>query len=104
MVWGGLELESRELSLGETPLGSNHAERALYNLLECSTAYLHACLEHVPHHAHRGFQTFHEGIFCLGEIDRTVFTFVYDPVTMILCAIGRMILNVSRVASRAFKS
>jgi hypothetical protein len=45
MVWGGLELESRELSLGETPLGSNHAERALYNLLECSTAYLWSTVE-----------------------------------------------------------
>src|SRR4029453_6672047 len=39
MLWGGLELESRELILGETPLGSNHAERALYNLLQFSTAY-----------------------------------------------------------------
>jgi len=37
-----LELESRALILGETPLGSNHAERALYNLLEFSTAYLRA--------------------------------------------------------------
>jgi hypothetical protein len=41
MLWGGLELESRELILGETPLGSNHAERALYNLLEFSTAYVY---------------------------------------------------------------
>src|SRR2546428_4339220 len=39
MLWGGLELESRALILGETPLGSNHAEGALYNLLEFSTAY-----------------------------------------------------------------
>src|SRR5712691_9293546 len=65
---------------------------------------LGACLEHVPDHAHRGFQTFHEGIFCLGEIDRTVLTFVYDTATMILWGIGRMIFNVSRVASRALES
>jgi hypothetical protein len=42
MLWGGLELESREPILGETPLGSNHAEGALYKLLEFSTAYLEA--------------------------------------------------------------
>ena len=42
MLWGGLELESRALILGETPLGNNHAERALYNLLEFSTAYVGA--------------------------------------------------------------
>ncbi len=39
MLWGGLELESREVTLGEIPLGSNHAERVFYNLLEFSTAY-----------------------------------------------------------------
>ncbi len=65
---------------------------------------LGSCLEHVPDHAHRGFQTFHEGVFWLGEIDRTVLTFVYDTATMILCGIGRMILNVSRVASWALES
>jgi hypothetical protein len=65
---------------------------------------LGACLEHVPDHAHRGFQTFHEGIFCLGAIDRTVLTLVYDTATMILCGIERMILNGSRVASRALAS
>src|SRR6266700_7743320 len=65
---------------------------------------LGACLEHVPDHAHRGFQTFHAGIFGLGEIGRTGSTFVNDTATMILCGIGRMILNVSRVASRALES
>ena len=71
---------------------------------DISSHTLGSCLEHVPDHAHRGFQTFHEGIFCLGEIDRTVLTFVYDTATMILCRIGRMISNVSRVASRALES
>jgi hypothetical protein len=42
MLWGGLERESRALILGKTPVGSNHAERVLYNLLEFSTAYLQA--------------------------------------------------------------
>ena len=65
---------------------------------------LGACLEHLPDHAHRGLQTFHEGLFCLGEIDRTVLTFVNDTATMILCTIGRMIMNVSRVAYRALES
>ena len=65
---------------------------------------LGACLEYVPDHAHRGFQTFHEGIFCLGEIDRTVLTFVYDTTTMILCGIERMIFHVRRVAYRALES
>jgi hypothetical protein len=40
MLWGELELESREVTLGEIPLGSNHAERVFYNLLEFSTAYV----------------------------------------------------------------
>ena len=53
-----------------------------------SSQTLGAGLEHVPYHAHRGFQTFHEGIFCLGAIGRTVLTFVYDTATMILCGIG----------------
>src|SRR6266571_6610164 len=65
---------------------------------------LGACLEYLPNHADRGFQGFHEGIFGLGEIDRTVLTFVNVTATMILCGIGRMILNVSRVASRALAS
>src|SRR5207249_3108670 len=50
-----------------------------------------ACLDHVPDHAHRSFQTFHEGLFRLREIDRTGITFVNDAATMILCGIGRMI-------------
>src|SRR5216683_3923951 len=62
---------------------------------------LGACLEHVPDHADRGSQTFHEGLFCLGEIDRTVLTFVNDTATIILCGRGRMILNVRGVAYRA---
>jgi hypothetical protein len=59
---------------------------------------LGAGLEHLPDHADRGFQTFEEGIFRLGEIGRTVRTFVHDTTTMILCGIGRMILNIKRVA------
>jgi hypothetical protein len=69
-----------------------------------SSQTLGACLEHVPDHAHRGLQTFHEGIFCLGEIHRTVRAFVDDAATMILCGIGRMIFNVSRVTYRALES
>jgi hypothetical protein len=65
---------------------------------------LGACLEHVPDHADRGFQAFHEGIFCLREIDLTGLTLVNDTATMILCGIERMILNVSRVAYRALAS
>ncbi len=65
---------------------------------------LGACLEHVPDHAERGFQAFHEGLFRLREIDRTGITFVNDTATMILCGRGRMILKVSRVASRALES
>ena len=57
-----------------------------------------ACLEYLPDHADRGFQAFHEGIFCLGEIDRTVITLVHDTATMTLCSIGRMRLQDSRVA------
>src|SRR2546425_3464638 len=63
-----------------------------------------SCLEHVPKHTHRGFQTFQEGIFCLGERGRTVLTFVNDTATMILCGIGRMILNIRRVTCRALAS
>src|SRR5713101_2396599 len=59
---------------------------------------LGACLEYLPDHADRGFQTFEEGMFSLGEIGRTVLTFVNDPATMILCSRGRMILNIKRVA------
>src|SRR5215831_9700663 len=59
---------------------------------------LGACLEYLPDHADRGFQACHEGIFCLGEIDRTVITFVNGAVTMTLCSIGRMRLQDSRVA------
>src|SRR2546421_11937945 len=65
---------------------------------------LGACLEHLPDHADRGFHTFHEGLFCLGEIDWTVLTFVNDTATVILYGIGRMIFNVSRVASWALES
>jgi hypothetical protein len=65
---------------------------------------LSACLEHVPDHADRGFQTFEEGIFRLGEIGRTVLTFVNDTATMILCTIGRMIFNIKRVAYWALES
>src|SRR5216684_5527835 len=63
-----------------------------------------SCLDHLPNHAHRGFQTFQEGIFCLGEIGRTVMTFVNDTATMILCGIGRMILNIQRVTCRDLES
>src|SRR5215475_13292887 len=57
-----------------------------------------ACLEYLPYYADRGLQAFHEGIFRLGAIDRTVITFVNDAATMILCGIGRMRLQDSRVA------
>src|SRR6266481_6579190 len=65
---------------------------------------LGACLDHLPDHADRGFQAFHEGLFRLREIDRTGLTCVNDTATMILCGIGRMISNVSRVAYRALAS
>src|SRR5712691_2430400 len=63
-----------------------------------------SCLDHLPNHAHRGFQTFQEGMFCLGELGRTVMTFVHDTATMILCGRGRMILNIQRVTCRALAS
>ena len=63
-----------------------------------------ACLEYLPDHADRGFQALHESLFGLGEIDRTVLTFVNDTVPMTLCRVGRMILNVRRVADRALES
>src|SRR5712691_6935344 len=63
-----------------------------------------SCLDHVPDHAHRSLQTFHEGLFRLGEIDRTGITFVNYAATMILCSIGRMILHVRRAAYRALES
>src|SRR5882672_6799572 len=62
---------------------------------------LGACLEYLPDHADRGFQAFHEDIFCLGEIGRTVLTFVNDTAPMILCSIERMISHARRVAYRA---
>src|SRR5882724_9258783 len=65
---------------------------------------LGASLEYVPDHADRGFQTFEEGIFRLGAIGRTVLTFVNDTATIILCGIGRMILNIKRVAYWALES
>src|SRR5467141_435118 len=65
---------------------------------------LGACLEHLPDHADRGFQAFHERLYRLSEIDRTGITFVNDTATLILCGIERMILNVSRVAYRALAS
>jgi hypothetical protein len=49
---------------------------------------LRACLAYVPDHADRGLQAFHEGLFGLREIDRTVLAFVNDTATMILCGIG----------------
>src|SRR4029450_13258113 len=63
-----------------------------------------SCLDHLPNHAHRGFQTFQEGMFCLGEIGRTVMTLVNDTATMILCGIGRMMLHIQRVTCRALES
>ena len=65
---------------------------------------LGTCLAYLPDHADRSFHAFHEGIFCLGEIGRTVLTFVHDTATMILCSIGRMMSHVRRVAYRALKS
>ena len=64
---------------------------------------LGACLQYLPDHADRGFQAFHEGIFCLRETGRTGSTFVHDPATMILCGIGRMIFNISRMTYRALE-
>src|SRR5882672_9297561 len=49
-----------------------------------------SCLDHVPDYAHRCLQTFHEGLFRLREIDRTVLALVNDTAAMILCSIGRM--------------
>ena len=69
-----------------------------------SSQTLGACLEHLPDHADRGLQAFHEGIFCLREIDRTVLTFVNDTTTMILGGIGRMLFHVRRMAYRALES
>src|SRR5438477_5199763 len=60
--------------------------------------------DHLPDHADRRFQACHEGLFRLREIDRTGLTFVNDTATMILCGVGRMISNVSRVAYRALAS
>src|SRR4029450_1489496 len=65
---------------------------------------LGACLEHLPDHADRGFQAFHEGMFCLREIDRTVLTFVNDTTIMILYGTGRMTFHVRIVAYRALES
>src|SRR4029450_646548 len=63
-----------------------------------------SCLDHLPNHAHRGFQAFPEGMFWLGEVGRTVMTFVNDTATMTLCGIGRMIVNIQRVTCRALES
>src|SRR5215471_13130991 len=65
---------------------------------------LSACFAYLPDHANRGFQAFHESLFGLGEIDRTVLTFVNDTIPIILCGVGRMISNISRVAYRALES
>src|SRR6266446_3008845 len=65
---------------------------------------LGACLEYLPNHAHRGLQTFQEGIFGLGERGRTVLTFVHDTATMILCGVGQMKMNIRRVTCRALES
>src|SRR5467141_4429955 len=65
---------------------------------------LGACLAYLPDHADRGFQTFEEGIFRLGEIGRTVLTFVNGTATMILCGIERMISNIKRVTYWALES
>src|SRR5215467_14127764 len=62
------------------------------------------CLEYLPDHADRGFQALQESLFGLREIDRTVHTFVNDTVPMTLCRVGRMILNIRRVAYRALES
>src|SRR5262252_9667552 len=59
------------------------------------------CLDHLPDHAHRGFQPFQEGMFCLRETGRAGSTCVHDTATMILCGRGRIIFNISRVTSRA---
>src|SRR5712691_12286257 len=90
----------------ELPLPRKHGIFSFVKGASCGIEphALHACLDHVPDHAHRGFQTFHEGIFCLGEIDWTVSTFVNDTAAMILCSVGRMILHVRRVAYRALES
>ena len=69
-----------------------------------SSHTLGAGLEHLPNHTHRGFQTFQEGIFGLGERGRTVLTFVHDTATIILCGIGRMIMNMRRVTCWALES
>src|SRR5262245_38531961 len=63
-----------------------------------------AVLQHFPYHTDRGFKTFEEGIFWLREIGRTGITFVNDTVTIILCGIGRMMLNISSVAYWALES
>jgi hypothetical protein len=65
---------------------------------------LGACLEPLPDHADRGFPAVHAGLFRLRAIDRTGITLVNDTATMILCGIGRMLLNISRVAYRALES
>src|SRR5215831_18658362 len=65
---------------------------------------LGACLDHLPAHAPRGCQTFQEGRFCFRERGRTGIACVHDTATMILCGIGRMRLNISRVACRALES
>src|SRR5262252_3872253 len=59
------------------------------------------CLDHLPDHAHRGFQPFQEGIVCLRETGRAGSTLVHDTATMILCGRGRIIFNISRVTYRA---
>ena len=69
-----------------------------------SSPPLGACLEDLPDHADRGFQTFEEGIFRLGEIGRTVLTFVNSTATIILCGRERMILNSKRVTYWALES
>src|SRR4029450_13345157 len=63
-----------------------------------------ACLDYLPNYTHRGFQTFQERIFCLGERGRTVLTFVKGAATVILCSVGRVILNLRRVTCRALES
>jgi len=65
---------------------------------------LGAGLDHVPDHADRGFDTFQEGLCCLGERGRTVLTLVHDTATTILCGRERMIWNLRRVTCRALES
>src|SRR6266446_3402677 len=56
-----------------------------------------------PEHDDRGFDPFHEGLCCLGERSRTVFTLVHDPATTMVCGRELMIWNLRRVTCRALE-